>query len=251
MRPALLSLSLLAVFSAEPLFGAGSGGETLAGPLAEADRLYFHRHEGGNLEKSMSLIELRLQEDPGDPAALWRLARGLVSQAGRAGKDKERVAIYARAEDAAERAIERSPREAKGYYWKGMALGLNGKTRGMFRSMTAVGPLKRLMRKAIELDPEDPAPRHFLGEMQRQLPGFAGGSKKEAVRELEAAVRLGPNRLGAYLALARAFRDSGKLDEARRTLARALEVSAPDDPAQAEADYLEARRMLDGLKDIR
>ncbi|MFA5138898.1 MAG: hypothetical protein WC728_06645 [Elusimicrobiota bacterium] len=208
-------------------------------PYAEIDRLYSHRDQVGNLERTLSLLEGKE-----DPQALWRLGRSLLRQGERAGAKREKVALFTRAEETARRAAELAPTEPEALYWQGVAMGRRGQARGMMRSLFMVGPLKRLMRKALELEPKHAGAHQVLGEMLMALPGFAGGSKKEAVAELEASVRSDPSRAASYTALAEAYLGVGRREDAERVLREVEGITAPDDPAEFQEILTDAREML-------
>jgi glycerate kinase len=223
-------------------------GAARAGDFAEIDRLYWNRHQGDNLARSVALLEARLKAEPKDAEALWRLGRSLVRVGERQSSKKDKLAAFARAQASAERAVELAPRDAEANFIVGLAMGRLGQTRGIMRSLFMVGPMKKRMRTVLELDPRHAGAHHVLGEMLRQLPAFAGGSKAGAVRELEEAVRLEPAGTSHYPALAQAYVDAGRRDKAAETLQACVKISAPADPADAADDLQECRDTLRRLK---
>jgi tetratricopeptide (TPR) repeat protein len=211
---------------------------------AEIDSLYFHRDKAGDLEKSQALLDDRLAAEPGDIGTLWRLSRGLVRVGERRTDKRERLAFFEKAKSSAERALELDEKCAEAHFGWGVAAGRVGQERGMLRSLFLVAPIKRHMRRAIELDPGMGRAHMVLGEILRQLPGFAGGSKRGAVAELEEAVRVSPDYTAAYPSLAEAYLALGDKEKARGALQTALEVKAPEDPGEHEENLADARRML-------
>ncbi|MFA6029529.1 MAG: hypothetical protein WC969_06735 [Elusimicrobiota bacterium] len=214
------------------------------GAFIEVDRLYLQRQLEGNLERSNALLEERLRSASDDPDALWRLGRGLTRLAERRKAPRERLELFERARLLLERSLSLREASADAHFWLGLALGRVGQTRGMLRSLFLVGPIKENMRRAIALDPGHGGAHHVLGEMLRQLPGFAGGSKKRAISELETAVRLSPDWTANYPALAEAYLDAGERAKAVETLRRAFAVTAPADPGEHEENLQDARGML-------
>ena len=215
--------------------------------LAEADDLYFHRNRGRNLELSLSVLEGRLARRPADAQALWRLGRSLVRLGEGTRETKERLSIFERAQSSVERSLEIDERSAEAHYWCGVAAGRAGQARGMLRSLFLVGPIRRHMKRALELDPGMGRAHQVLGEIQKEIPGFAGGSKREAVAEIEKAVRLSPGYTAGYTALAEAYLAVGDKEGARRVLRRAFELKAPEDPGEHEENLADARKLLEGL----
>ena len=215
-----------------------------AGPFDEADHLYLRRNVPGNLEKSNSLLKTLLDSESKNAQAWWRLGRGLERLGERQISKKERLATYEEAKKALERSIELNANLAEAHFFMGITLGRIGQTRGILKSLFLVGPIKREMKRTLELDPQHGGAHHVLGEMLRQIPGFAGGSKKGAVRELETSVELDPKRTAHYTALAQAYVDVKDKAKARKTLESMLEIKDPIDPGEWDDDVREARRML-------
>ena len=220
--------------------GLAFGGE----PLSEADALYLHRNVAGNLEKSNALLRQRVSTDPSDSAAWWRLGRGLERLGERQQDKKQKLATFDEAKKALERSIEISPNVAEAHFNLGITLGRIGETRGVLKSLFLVSPIKREMKRTLELDPKHGGAHHVLGEMLRQIPRFAGGSKKGAVQELETSIELDPKRTAHYTALAQAYLDAGEPAKARQTLERMLAIKDPADPGEIDDDVADARRML-------
>lgn len=222
------------------LAGSGFGQAS----FQEIDRLYYHRHEPGSLEKSQA----QLQKLEPSAEALWRLGRGLVRQGELAEVKREKLRLFGEAERSLRKAVELDEKNVEAHYWLGIAMGRAGQTRGVLKSLFLIGPIRKEMRRVLELDPKHSGAHHVLGEMLRQIPAFAGGSKKGAAEELEKAVELNPRRSAHYVALARAYMDLGETEKARSALSRLDRLSEPDDPAEhpsALEDAAELRRRLD------
>jgi len=243
-----LAAAALTLMCAAGPAAAEATGAAPAAILAEADRLYLHRDQGSNLSAAVVLLEERARVADADPQVLWRLGRCLVRQgelrADRVGK----LAVYARAEEVLRRAVDLAPREADAHYWLGIAMGRRGETRGILRSLFLIGPLRREMRTVLELDSQNGGAHHVLGEMLREIPAFAGGDKKAAARELETAARLEPDEAAHFTALARAYLDLGRPDQARAVLEHVFTIRSPADPGEYAEDVLDAREMLKKLR---
>jgi glycerate kinase len=227
---------------------AGGAAAQPSSVLDEVDRLYFHRHEGLNLEDSIERLEALMGQSPGDPALLWRLGRSLVRLGERKEKKKEKLALFEKAEGLERRAVAAASEDPEPHYWLGIAMGRRGQTRGMLKSLFIVGDLKKEMGLVLALQPNHGGAHHVLGEMFMELPGFAGGDKKKALEELETAARLEPDETSHYVPLARAHLAVGDKEKAVATLKKALEVERPADPAEYERDLAAARRLLSELE---
>lgn len=215
---------------------------------AELDRLYFHRHQGTNLEQTISRLEAILKESPDDPKALWRLGRSLARLGERFEKKKEKLPVYERAEKHLRRAAELAPNDPDAQFWLGVDLGRIGQTRGLLKSLFLVGPIKRQMQATLKLDPNHGGAHHVLGEILWQLPGFAGGNKKKALEEFEAAVRLSPNYTANHGTLAEAYLHFKRVDDARKVLEAVAAVKEPADPAEYPDNLKDAQSLLEKLR---
>jgi len=217
--------------------------------LAEADRLYFHRHQAQNLEYSISFLETQLKTAPDQPVLLWRLGRSLLRFGERQTTKSDQLAAYTRAEGLLSKAVELAPRDPQAHYWLGIAMGRRGQVRGILRSLFLVGPLRREMRVVLELDPKSGAAHHVLGQMLMDIPAVAGGSKKEGVKELELAAQLEPDYSPHFTALAGAYIAVGEKAKAKAALARIAAIKEPADPGEYDDNVQEARDMLKQLAD--
>lgn len=214
-----------------------------AGRWDEADRLYFHRHEGANLEKSLEAIG-----GEKTPEAHWRRARSLIRQGERAKKKKEKVELFRKAEEEARASIALKAGDPEPHFWLGIALGRQGQARGILKSLFLVKPLRKEMEEVLRLQPTHGGAHHVLGEMLMQLPGFAGGDKKEAVKHLEKAMELDASYTAHYGALAEAYLATGRKDKAVETLKKTCEVKAPSDPAEFDAHCAASKKKLAELE---
>lgn len=219
-----------------------------AADLKEVDRLYFHRHQGTNLEETIARLEAALKESPDDPQVLWRLGRSLARRGERVENRKEKLALYERAEKFLRRSVELAPTDPDANFWLGVALGRIGQTRGVLKSLFLVGPIKRQMQAVLRLAPDYGGAHHVLGELLWQLPGFAGGDKRKALEEFEAAVRLSPNYTANHGALAEAYLHFKRVDDARRVLEAVAAVKEPADPAEYPDNLKDARALLEQIK---
>ncbi|MBI4348944.1 MAG: glycerate kinase [Elusimicrobia bacterium] len=237
-----VAAGLLALALAPAAFAQSTSTVVSTGAFAEADRLYFSRHQPGRLEKAHDLLR-----DASDAPGLWRLSRCLVRLGERETKKGKRLERFRQAEKAAARAVELDPKSAEAHFALGLSLGRRGETQGLMSSLFLVGPIRRAMETTLALDPSHSGAHHVLGEMLRRLPRLAGGSKTEGLRHLERSLELGPGRTAVYVDLARAYLDAKEKARAREVLERLLKVTEPSDPAEHEDDVAEARRLLERL----
>jgi len=217
--------------------------------LAEADRLYLHRHQAKNLEDSLFFLGAQLKATTDQPALLWRLGRSLVRLGERQKTKSEKFAAYTRAEELLRKAVELAPREPQAHFWLGIAMGRRGQTRGILRSLFLIGPLRREMKTVLALDPTSGGAHHVLGEMLMEIPALAGGDKKKGVRELELAAQLEPDYSPHFTALAEAYIAMGEKAKAKAALEHIAAIRNPADPGEYDENVQEARDMLKKLVD--
>lgn len=218
-------------------------------PFAELDKIYYERHLEGRLEESLSRIEKLLIENPEHPALLWRQGRSLTRLGERQKSKKEKLKVFLLAEEKLKRSVAIKDDDPESHFWLGVTLGRRGETQGILKSLFLVGPLRREMETVLKLDPQHGGAYHVLGEMDRQIPGFAGGDKKRAVAQLEKSVELEPSRTSHHIALAEAYLAVKKKDKAIEILKKVAEVKNPADPAEYQDDFKDAEKMLAELAD--
>lgn len=219
-----------------------------AAELAEIDRLYFHRDQDKNLEESLSKLDALLARAPKDPELLWRRGRSLVRLGERRSSKKGRLKEFEEGEASIKASLALKADDADAHFWLGVAMGRRGQTRGLVRSLFLVGPIRREMRETLRLDPKHGGAHHVLGEILMQLPGLAGGSRKEGIKELEEAVRLSPRYTVNYTTLAEAYSAAGEKRKAIDTLHALFEVKDPDDPAEYPENLKDGREILKKLE---
>jgi thioredoxin-like negative regulator of GroEL len=71
-----------------------------------------------------------------------------------------------------------------------------------------------------------------LGEMDRQLPRIVGGNLGRATTRLEQGLRIAPENLEMKLALAEAYREAGRREDARKQLQEITQQQARSNAAR-------------------
>ena len=207
------------------------------------DAQYYRRDTGANLSENIAALEGL----PGTAEHLWRLCRAQVRRGEKREKRSDKLADYALARRNCERAVAMSSGTAEARFWHGVAMGRWGETKGILKAMFLIKPIRREMAATLRLDPGHGGAHHVLGEMLWQIPGLAGGDKKKALAEFEAAVRLSPGYTANYQPLAEAYLHFGRKDDAARVLRAVAEVKEPADPAEYPENLADARKLLEKL----
>lgn len=202
-----------------------------------------------------------------EPVLLWKAARALSNRTeetpGRAG---DRT-LHEEAVGLARRAVAAGPEIARTHTTLATAIGRYGRWLAHECRIRCAGRViemgreaYRETRRAIELDPYDPAPFVVLGAYHRELATvplvvkvvaktFLGGyppvSLEQSEHNLRRAIRLDPADVTAHLELARTYEAMGEDDRARAELGAARTA-----PVRERLDVVlqeEASRRLAGL----
>lgn len=209
-------------------------------------------------------LEEAVRRDPAGYEANWRLALVLVDlgkqirdQARRASRDS----LYRAAESYARGAVAANSADAEGHFVLANALGRRALSLGKRDRLKAAAEIKLQAERAIALDARHHGALHILGRWHAEVKGLSGverflaknvlggkglaaASWDEAERNMQLAVRYGPDIIYHRLDLAEVL-------SARKRWAAAMEqvdaiaAMTPRDPSdaryQAEAKALGAR----------
>lgn len=223
--------------------------EITADPFAEIDKLYFSRDEGNNLETYKTKLEELLAEDPDNGEIYWRLSRYYYWKGKLADEKDDKLENFEKGQETAEKGIEKDPDNAGVYYWTGANMGMIGDTRGVLKSFFLIDPIKDMMNKTLERDPNHDGAHHVLGVMYRKLPGFKGGSNEKSVKELLEAVKLKPNDTLHRYELALTYLEMDQEMISKKQLNFLIDIEDPSDPVQAKINREEAKELLEDLED--
>jgi tetratricopeptide (TPR) repeat protein len=201
---------------------------------------------------------------PDDPELLWKAARALSNRtAETAGREGDRP-LHEEAVDLARRAVAAGPGIARSHTTLATVLGRYGRWLAHECRIRCAGQVVDMgkeayhaTRRAIEIDPYDPAPFIVLGVYHRELSTvplvvkliaktFLGGyppvSLEQSAAYLERAIRLDPDDVTAHLELARTYREMGRKGDALAEVREAL--AAPVRERLDVVEKEESRRLL-------
>ena len=202
---------------------------------------------------------------PDDPELLWKISRALSNRTAETpGRQGDRL-LHEEAVGFARRAVAAGPDIARTHTTLATVAGRYGHWLAhecrvrCARQVVDLGKEGyRATRRAIQLDPYDPAPFVVLGVFHRELSTvplmvrilartFLGGyppvSLDQSVTYLERAIRLEPDDVTAHLELARTFREMGREAEAGAELRAALRGPVRDRLDAVEKE--EAQALMD------
>jgi tetratricopeptide (TPR) repeat protein len=201
-------------------------------PFQEADALFTLGEDAERDKKSLAVIERELAKDPGHYQWLWRAARVCYfvgEDAAKTGK----LQYFEKGIDAGQRAIAREPNAVEGHFWLAVNYGGYSEQKGVFKALATVKKIRAGMETVLRLNDgyQDGGAYLALGEMDRQLPRIIGGNLGRAISRLEQGLRVAPHNLEMKLALAEAYREAGRKEDARRQLQELAQQ-----PARSNAD---------------
>jgi tetratricopeptide (TPR) repeat protein len=201
----------------------------LAAPALRADPLEDarNRQDRAFLEKSVREFESATQKSPNDPAAHYRLAvaQSQLAEVDLELKDKDAARNAAEAGiRAAEHAVELQPKVAENHRILGTLCGQTVPAQVLLAFK--YGKCARAsIDRAIELDPNSAKAYLSRGVGNYYLPGALGGGVELAIRDFQKAVQLDPGSADAHLWLGIALRKVNRNAEARKEIAKSLELS--------------------------
>lgn len=201
---------------------------------------------------------------PDDPELLWKAARALSNRTAETPGSEGDRPLHDEAVALARRAVAADPDLARTHTTLATGLGRYGRWLAHECRIRCAGQVVDMgreayqaTRRAIDLDPYDPAPFVVLGAYHRELSTvplvvkmiaktFLGGyppvSLEESASYLERAIRLDPGDVTAHLELARTYAEMGRRDDARAEIRKALAAPVRERLDAVEKD--EATRLL-------
>jgi len=185
------------------------------------------RQDRAALDKILTDRRMAADKQPKDAAAQYRLALAASYAAEVATEVRDKGAIKTLAQtgiDAAERAVSLQPDSAEHQRILGTLCGqiISG------NSLSAIKYGKcalEAVNKAIELDPKSSINYVSHGVGNYYLPPAFGGGMDLAIKDFRKAIELDPKNADAWLWLGLALRRADQPEEARKAIAKSLELN--------------------------
>lgn len=196
-----------------------------ASPLEDAR----NRQDRAALEKMASELAVPAQKQPKNPEVQYRLAEAQSYLAEVALELRDRAGAKAAAEAgirAAEGAVALRPEVAEFHRLLGTLCG-QVIPADLLLALRYGKCARQSIDKAIALDPKSWKAHLSRGVGNYYLPPAFGGGLEPAIRDFQTAIQLNPGAAEAHLWLGIALRRARRNTEARKALARSLELN-PD-----------------------
>lgn len=195
----------------------------------------------GNIRSKIDSLEAQLRNNPKDTSLLMELGRLYHNLA--ADGDSHAVS---KAEEIFEKLLKIEPDNTEALAWHGSILTLKGYYEWVpVMKLVYVYNGIRKMRRAVELDPNNPAVRLIRANTSLALPRFFG-QLKVAIQDFEYLLMLyekAPNKFSedmladVYLGLGKAYKKAGDRERAKRCWLKVVEL-APGSIKAEEAEEL-------------
>jgi len=172
----------------------------------EAIELSDELYEDDQSEQAVIVLEGTMssaRRDRERAEVLWRLARATLAvgesldDAG--APEDELLSAFEQGEQYGIQAVEADPTNHLGYYWQSANIGRWGQTKGVVNSLFKAGPMRDLLRTAVEVEPDHAGSYYVLGQLYSEVPGlisfgnvdYAVGLARKSIDLHEADLRSG------------------------------------------------------------
>ena len=207
----------------------------------KAEELYETHHLAPDrFEQALELYEKAIALRPNDYVLLWELSKRYQIYGQTLGTDqkKQKVKHWKKGVAYGHRAIKANPEGKEGHFYYMANIGAIAQVKGTLQSMWKLRKIKREMDRTLEIDPNYPPALLARAQFLMEMPGAFGGDKQEAMRLCKRVIRLDPDHLPTYIAMARLLAAEGRYDEAVENLNKVLLCEQP----RQEANYLKVDR---------
>ena len=254
-------MSCMLVFYLLVLHPAGASSVASAGGAARSvglqssgsedpDALYAGREDLAKARGAAAAWADRLEKNPRDFEAAWKLARARYWIGGRA-PEAERKAVLEAGISAGRTAVALEPNRPEGHFWIAANMGALAESFGMRQGLKYRGDIKNELLIVLKLDPafQHGSADRALGRWYFKVPGLFGGSNKKSEEHLRKSLTYNPNSSSSHFFLAETLIDMGRTADARAELQKVIEGPVDPDWAPEDREFKEkARQLLATLK---
>ncbi|MEO5618938.1 MAG: hypothetical protein ABIS67_14310 [Candidatus Eisenbacteria bacterium] len=198
---------------------------------------------------------------PADFSALWKLAR-VESELGEAANGKAQKELVLASVEHARAAAKVAPDSAQGHAWLAAALGRQALKEGPKTRLSLSREIKFEAERALAIDPSNALAYHVRALWNRNVASLSfmeraaantvlggvpkGASMENAVRDLQRAIELEPQRVIHRLEMGRTYMELERWTEARRELEKAQVLPPTSSPRDTQHQNV-ARNLLSRL----
>ena len=213
--------------------------------IAEADRLLEDAADDrASYEGALAIYDAALKA--GGPAVLHaRRSKAMLRRGDLEKADAAKQAWFEKGVIAADAGIALDAQCADCWFWRSANRGRWGQVQGVMKALFLLDEVKAGLAKAVAIEPGHHDARLALGLVDKEVPGFAGGSVERAEAAFRAVVKASPRFTRARLDLAEVCWDEDKQDEAKALAQSVLVEKAPLHRGEhRKFDVARARKLL-------
>ncbi len=202
---------------------------------SDPDALYASRDDLAKARAAAEIWADRLQKNPKDFEAAWKLARAKYWLGGRA-PEAERKGFLEEGIAAGRSAVGIEANRPEGHFWIAANMGALAESFGMRQGLKYRGDIKDELLTVLKLDPafQQGSADRALGRWYFKVPGLFGGSNKKSEEHLRKSLTYNPNSSASHFFLAETLLDLGRKADAKAELQ--LVIDGPIDPDWAPED---------------
>ncbi len=234
-----MSCILVLYFVVAAASGIGTATARHAGPQAgDPDALYAKRENLASAREAAAIWQARIQQNPKDYEAAWKLSRARYWLGGHA-PEVERKSNFDGGIEAARAAVALEPNRPEGHMWLAANMGSLAESFGLRQGLKYRGAIKDELLAVLRIDPafQQGSADRALGRWYFKVPGLFGGSNKKSEEHLRRSLVYAPNSTISHFFLAETLLDAGKKDEARAELQKVLDAPLDSEWAPEDRDY--------------
>ncbi|HEX7087041.1 MAG TPA: TRAP transporter TatT component family protein [Vicinamibacterales bacterium] len=203
---------------------------------ADPDALYAAREHLPDARAAAAIWQQRLDRNPGDFEAAWKLARAGYFLGGRLPDKDARIEAFESGMAAARAAIAARPDRPEGYFWLAATMGGLAELRGLGTGLRYRGAIRDNLERVLTMDPgfQKGSADRALGRWYFKVPRLFGGSRRKAEAHLRASLARDPDSIASRFFLAEVLEAEDRDEEAAQLLREILAL--PIDPEWAPED---------------
>jgi len=215
--------------------------ENTSSLASEADAAYAKREDPPQAKIALVYYERALFLSAASSAAVagahapielyWKASRAAWWLGKNAGSRKDQLADFQKGIDFARKATELDPDCVEAHFWLGGNEGSYGEAKGVLKSLFLVKRIRREMAEVIRINDHylGGGAYRVLGVVDYKVPGFAGGSKTRAERELRKALKMDPSDPFTHYYLAELYRMTHRPEKAQAEIDALRTLRVPPD----------------------
>jgi tetratricopeptide (TPR) repeat protein len=217
---------------------------------ADPDALYAQRQDLASARRAAGLWAERLESNPKDFEAAWKLARANYWLGGHA-PERERKDLLEAGIAAGRAAVAVEPNRPEGHFWTAANMGALAESFGLRQGLKYRGDIRDELLVVLKLDPafQQGSADRALGRWYFRVPGLFGGSRKKSEEHLRRSLGYNPNSTASRYFLAETLLAMDRRTEAIGELQRLLDLPPDPEWIPEDREFKEkAQRLLATLR---